>query len=155
MGAMTPRLRIALSGLVVGGVLSACEAPSVSSTPEQREQSGQAEQTRMARVGDTLRLSGNEEGLEMQVTLMNVVDPAKSGNAFIKPQKGKRFVGVKLELANVGERVYKDSPSNGAVVVDAKSQQYNATIAGVEPDLGTPTIAQGDKRVGFLTFEVP
>jgi hypothetical protein len=59
----------------------------------------------------------------MQVTLMKVVDPARSGNSSFKPGKGKRFVGVQLELANVGKRVFNDTPSNGAVVVDVKFQQ--------------------------------
>jgi len=51
--------------------------------------------------------------------------------------------------------VYADSPANGAALIDARSQQWESTIGGIEPDLGSPKIAPGDSRVGFITFEVP
>jgi Domain of unknown function (DUF4352) len=89
----------------------------------------------------------------MQVTVSKVIAPARSSMQFIRPEQGKRFVS--LQLANVGSAVYNDSPSNGAVLVDDQSHQYSATIAGMEPDIGSPTIAAGDKRIGLMTFDVP
>jgi hypothetical protein len=91
----------------------------------------------------------------MKVTLLAVVDPAQPSSSFLKPKKGNHYVAVELRLTNVGEANYNDSPSNGAVLIDKSDFQYESSLGEVEPDLGSPIIAPGDSRVGFITFEVP
>ena len=87
---------------------------------------------------------------------MKIVDPAKSGNEFFQPEQGFRYVGIRLRLENISEVVYNDSPSNGAVVVDTDDQGFDASFFdAVEPSLGSLKIAPGDRRAGFITFEVP
>jgi len=62
---------------------------------------------------------------------------------------------VEIALTNVGSTVYNDSPSNGAALIDTADQQYTDTsFESKEPDIGSPTIAPGDRRVGWLTFTV-
>jgi hypothetical protein len=109
-----------------------------------------------ASVGGTLTLAGNEEGLQMDVTLLKVVDPAKASDEFLKPGKGKRYAAFQLRLANVGDVLYQDSPSNGAAVVDTEDQQFSASFFdAVEPGLGSLRIRPGDQRAGYITFELP
>jgi len=93
----------------------------------------------------------------MKDTPLRVIDRAAPADPFIGPAKGKRFVAVEVRLQNVGSVVYRDFPSNGAVLVDTRSRQYQSTLWDVKagPALAQTTIAQGDKRIGFITFEVP
>ena len=128
---------------------------------EQRDPSG-TEQTaaevpsRTAVVGDAITLAGFDDGVSVRVELLEVVDPAESGNEFVQPEQGNRYVAVRLRLTNVGEAVYEDSPSNGATVIDTDDQQFAASFSdAVEPGLGTLTIKQGDRRAGFITVEIP
>jgi hypothetical protein len=108
-----------------------------------------------AELGDSITLDGNEDGLEMSVTPLKVVDPAKSDDGFSEPKAGNRYVAIQVRLENVGTIAFSDSPSNGAVVIDAKDQSYSASIFDeVKPAFGSVKIAPGDGRVGFLTFEL-
>jgi hypothetical protein len=61
---MALQLRAMLSAMIGAGALSGCGEKTVSSEPEARQKSGQqAQQKRTAAVGDTLKLSGKEQGL--------------------------------------------------------------------------------------------
>jgi hypothetical protein len=153
---------IGASALLLAGC--GLSSPTVSTTPDPNErQESQASQHRerqakdVATLGDSLTLAGTEYGLKMRVTLLRVVDPASPANAYLGPGKGNRFVAVGVELANVGARVYRDFPANGAVLIDSRSHQFQSAVWDVKagPTLGQATIARGDKRVGFITFEVP
>jgi hypothetical protein len=87
---------------------------------------------------------------------MKVANNAKADNEFLEPEAGKRYFAVKLRLENTGSAIYQDSPSNGASVVDTDDQEYDASISdAVEPGLGSLKIRPGDRRVGWITFEVP
>jgi hypothetical protein len=90
----------------------------------------------------------------MAVTVTKVKDPTKAPK-FFGPGKGKRYVGVEVRLENVGSVVYSDGSGNGAVVVDTRDHEYDATISGLDQELGSPKIAPEDARVGLIGFEVP
>ncbi|MFD3330541.1 DUF4352 domain-containing protein [Streptomyces sp. NPDC058701] len=94
----------------------------------------------------------------MAVTLVKVVDPAGAKNEFATPVAGTRFVAVQFRLKNTGTAVYKDSPGNGARVVDAQGQQFDTAFYPSNAGASFPgsiTVAPGDTGLGFLTFEVP
>lgn len=109
-----------------------------------------------AGIGDTIELAGSEDGASVAVTVMKVVDPAQY-EAYLGPQKGNRYVGIKLRLHNTGSTVYDDCPSNGAALIDAQEQQWAemALGAALKPDFVCLKIRPGDKRVGYVSFEVP
>jgi len=50
-----------------------------------------------------------------------------------------------------------ETDRDGAVLIDSKSQQYDPDITDpVGPGIGSSVkIAPGDKRVGYISFEVP
>ncbi|PZG04394.1 DUF4352 domain-containing protein, partial [Nonomuraea aridisoli] len=110
-----------------------------------------------AAVGGALTLAGNDPGLEMTVTVTKLVDPA-TGDQFSQPGTGRKLVAVELTLENSGQAVYSDSPTNGAVLIDAEGQQYHSTLHDVQEGQsfgGSATINTGDVRKGVIVFEVP
>ncbi|MFF4197033.1 DUF4352 domain-containing protein [Nonomuraea sp. NPDC001831] len=109
-----------------------------------------------ASVGGAITLEGFE-GLKMAVTLTKLVDPATAGQ-YQAPKAGYRLVAVQLTLKNVGPTVYSDSPTNGAVLIDADDQQYQSSFQDVREGQGfggTATINNGDSRKGVIVYEVP
>jgi len=109
-----------------------------------------------AGIGDTIELAGSEDGASVAVTVIKVVDPAPY-EAYFGPQKGNRYVGIKLRLHNTGSTVYDDCPLNGSALIDAQDQEWTEPALGsaLKPDFVCLKIRSGDKRVGYVSFEVP
>ncbi len=145
------------AGLVLA--LTACAAGTeVTSTPDgpQEGQQPRAEAGRTAKVGDKITLAGSDENLKVAVTVLKVVN-TRSTDAF-EPEKGNRFVAVRIALKNTGTLPYDDSPSNGAKLLDADDQQYDAAlVTGVAagPLLDSVKMAPGKGRQGVIVFSVP
>lgn len=142
--------RLALIGLVG---LVACTGTSIKTSDKDSPATAENPPT-SAGIGDTITLRGSSESLLMEVTVVKVVDPAKAPK-FFGPGRGKRYIAVQIRLTNIGSEVYNDSPSNGAVIIDTDDQQFLANIDIIEPGIGSPQIAAGESRLGFLTFELP
>jgi hypothetical protein len=112
-----------------------------------------------AKVGDAITLSGNVTGSKAAVTAMKVVDPTTSTDGFSTPAAGSRYVAVQFQIQNTGTVAYDDSPINGAKVIDASGQQFDATITSsvsagpVFP--ATVKLPPGEKALGYIVFEVP
>ena len=116
--------------------------------------SGAPEEARTARIGDSITVE-DLDGTPLKVTLVGIEDPVTSDNEFIQPDAGNRFVGVRLRIRNQGDAPYEDSPSNGAAVVDGQDVEWDGNVfEAKEPSLGTVTIAPGDSREGWISFEV-
>lgn len=110
-----------------------------------------------AKVGDTIALKGND-GSKLDVTVVKVVDPAKSSDEFTTPESGNRFVGVQFRLVNTGSKAYSDSPSNGAQIADSQGQQFESTFADITagPSMSSDVkLRPGAKALGWIVFEVP
>ncbi|MFJ6518699.1 DUF4352 domain-containing protein [Streptomyces filamentosus] len=165
-------LALALSGLLAAAAVACSDetvtttpasSPPVSRTPAQEtpdtvQPSPTPSRASSATVGDTLDLTGIGDDEKLAVTVVRVVDPAGAEDQYSSPDAGMRFVAVQFRLKNTGTAVYKDSPSNGAKVVDTQGQQFDATYEDSNAGPGFPggvTIAPGDTGLGFITFEVP
>lgn len=158
-------LLLAVTLLGIGAIACAEETITDEPDPESEQQAGQepeeakdeqpAEETN-AKVGDSITLSGTDEGLEMKVSVMTVQDPAKNLEAFTSPSKGSRFVGIQLELENVGSVAYADAPTNSAVLIDTSGQGHDATFATLKSEFNSNLrIQSGASQVGFIPFEIP
>ena len=165
-------LALILTGLLTS-VAVACSDDDVTTTPTTSATSSPAQQTSpteqpgtpsptspppTATVGDTIDLTGVETEERLAVTVVKVVDPAQGENQFSSPDSGMRFVAVQFRLKNTGTVVYDDSPSNGARLVDAQSQHFDAAYEDTTAGPGFPgsvAVAPGDTALGFITFEVP
>jgi hypothetical protein len=135
-------------------LLGACTEPTIK-TSDRRSGDAASGSSEPAQVGDTIQLHGNDEGLVMAVTVSKVEGPAKAPGGLFGPDKGNRFVAIEIRLENAGSVVYSDSPGNGAVVVDTGDHEYDATISGLDQELGSTRIGPQDARVGLIVFEVP
>lgn len=126
----------------------AAAADGQQASPQPEAQSGPAT------LGDSITLETFEES-DIQVTPVQIRDPARSSNQFIEPDPGNRYVGIRVRIRNTGNAPYDDSPSNGAAVIDAGDVEWDASVFdAIEPALGSVRIAPGDARVGWITFEV-
>lgn len=167
---MRRMLSLALSGLLAVAVACSDEtvsttpasSPPVSRTPAQETPATASPSPTPSRasaaVGDTLDLTGIGDDEKLAVTVVRVVDPAGAKNQYASPGAGMRFLAVQFRLKNTGTAVYKDSPSNGATVVDTQGQQFDTAYEDTSAGPGFPgsvTIAPGDTGLGFITFEVP
>lgn len=119
---------------------------------------GKPHKPKVARVGDTISLKGQEAGEKLDVTVIKWLDPAKSADEFSTPAAGKRWVAAQIQLVNTGSATYSDSPSNGVQVADSQGQRFEATIGEITAgpqmtsDLKLPA---GDKALGWIVLEVP
>lgn len=160
-GPMRARLMLLVAATLLGIGAIACAEETITDEPdvegeEQPEEEQPAEEKTTAKVGDSITLSGNEEGLEVKVTVMTVQDPAKNLEAFTSPSKGGRFIGIQLKLENVGSVVYADAPTNSAVLIDTSGQGHDATFATLKTEFNSNLrIQPGASQVGFIPFEIP
>ncbi|MFI7454697.1 DUF4352 domain-containing protein [Nonomuraea sp. NPDC049714] len=128
-----------------------------SAEPTEDPESAAEAQPSTAAVGGALTLAGIDPGLKMTVTLTKVVNPATPGQ-YSKPKTGNKLVAIELTLANSGQAVYDDAPTNGATLIDGEGQQFRPTYSDVGEGQafgGTSTINMGDSRKGVIVFEVP
>lgn len=113
---------------------------------------------RMARVGDSLTLLGNESGERLQLTVDQVLDPLSVGPDD-QADSGQRFVGVQITIRNVGSVVYSDSPSNGSTLLSDTNEQATDEIVTGGPcgnDFqSSVNIAPGGVQQGCIPFELP
>ncbi len=150
---------LAVSTAALGLALTGCApATEVTSTPDDAggDPSKRANQT--AKVGSQITLTGMEKELKIAVKVARVIRNAKGKDEFNRPEKGSRFVAVQIVLKNVGTQAYDDSPTNGAKLIDADDQQYDADFSEIAagPFIGSAVkIAPGNSRKGFIVFLVP
>ncbi len=149
--------------LIAGGLaLAGCDTtvtsepdsepdPAVAEDGAAPDSSGSGKES--AAVGDSITLDGFDT--TVQATVLEVQNPVPSTNQFIEPDAGNQFAAVRMRIRNTGDAPFDDSISNGAAVVDARDVEWDATIFEVkEPALGSLTIAPGDSRQGWVSFEV-
>ncbi|CAM5493685.1 hypothetical protein SALBM135S_05354 [Streptomyces alboniger] len=151
-------MRNRLSGIAATvlalGALTACGTTGgeVAADPEATVSGGRS------RSGDTIRLTGLEGGSTLDVTVVEVADPAKSAEKFSGPERGKRWLGIQFRLVNTGARAYADSPQNGVQVTDAEGQRFQTTFAEITagPAMSTDVrLKPGAKALGWVVVEVP
>lgn len=167
---MYARARLATAATIAVVSLTACSAGStVTDTPKAKTSSSKeaapdtpAEETpaapKVAKVGDTIALTGTEDGSKLDVTVVKVADPAKSADEFFAPEDGNRWVGVQFQLVNTGTIAYGDSPANGAQIADAQGQQFTSTFADITagPSMASSVnLKPGAKALGWIAFELP
>ncbi|MEU5927825.1 DUF4352 domain-containing protein [Streptomyces antimycoticus] len=117
-----------------------------------------SQQPKAARIGDTITLSGQDDGQQLDVTMKKWLDPANSADEFTAPAAGKRWVAVQIQLTNTGTTTYSDSPSNCIQAADTDGQRFDSTFGDITAgpqmtsDLKLPA---GDKALGWVVIEVP
>lgn len=133
-------------------------AANTSTTSAPSKAASTSAAPKAAKVGDTIDLSGGDE--HIQITLVKLVDPAKSTDEYRTPKPGNRFIAVQMRIVNVNSKAYTGDPMARTVAKDADGQVFEADFSPAQTDVGQPmdsglTLAPGDKALGVLTFEVP
>lgn len=145
------------SGATVTDTPKAAPTPAAKATPKAATSKTPAT-PKVAKVGDTIALTGTEDGSKLDVTLVKVADPAKPRDEFFAPEDGNRWIGVQFRLLNTGTVAYSDSPGNGVQIADSQGQQFTSTFADITagPSMGSSvTLKPGAKALGWIVFEVP
>lgn len=97
------------------------------------------------------------EGIE--VTPVQLMDPAKTESEYSKPAAGKHYVAVKLELVNKGSVAYEGNANNNTLIIGSDNQTYTTAFFGVKDCTnfahGTYTLAPGASASGCVSFELP
>ncbi len=94
-----------------------------------------------------------------QVTLLKVIDPAKSADPFMTPQPGSRIVGVVFRITALAGSPQGEDANNDATILGSDGQAYTAGFDGIAGysnfEVGVIHVAQGGTVVGAVTFQVP
>lgn len=148
--------------------LTACTGEETVNTTPKKSASKAAESSekktddttakKTAAVGDTLTLTGFEDGEQLDVTLKKWLPTAKGANEFEVPQDGKRWAAAQFELVNTGSKVYADSPANGAKAADSEGQRFDSWFGEIAagPAMSSDvSLPKGEKALGWIVFEVP
>ncbi|MEV6395124.1 DUF4352 domain-containing protein [Streptomyces sp. NPDC051907] len=122
--------------------------------PQRAATSGRAS---TAWLGDSADLRGKRLGEHLQMSVQAYVDPALSVKKKLRPQSGKRWMGVEMAVANVGGKPF-DASSGKMWAVDGKGKRYPSIKAG-EITTGFPlklnALPVGEDTHGWVVFEVP
>jgi hypothetical protein len=161
MRAMRVRSIAVLLVAVVGVLaLAASGSSKTSNTPVSTGSTtpgGSPAPAAVAHVGATIAVSGG--GQKANVTLVQVIDPAKGAKDYMSPDAGKRFVGVKLTVQNTGSQTLKDDVNITASVKGADGQSYTPTFSDIAGCTnftnGSYTLSPNESVTGCATFELP
>jgi hypothetical protein len=100
-------------------------------------------------VGDLVQLG------DWHIRVHGVTDPLTSGNQFLNPAAGNRWVGVDAEVTNNGTNAQVVSSILCFELLDSANVEYTMALA---PDAQQPPdgeVAPGTSRRGTLVYEVP
>ncbi len=113
--------------------------------------------TNQGRVGDPIRLAERQLALRVRVT--DILDPLPVPAADVPLGKGARFVGVAVEITNVGKTVYDESPLGGSALLtrDGRETQPVGVLGGpcARGFASNVRVEPGQTRSGCVAFEVP
>jgi hypothetical protein len=144
------RVSVVALALIAGLTLSGCGASSSGAAGR----TGSSAATK-GDFGPAVTLEALN-GQPIEVTLLQVEDPATSDDPTLTPGEGKRYVAGEFRLRNTGQEGYADTPSNGTKVIGTTDAEWGANLFDpVAPGFGSLTIAPGTERTGWITFEVP
>lgn len=148
-------IAIVMAAIAVSLAVVACGTETTTSEPVTPDDGGTTPAKAKAGVGDTLSIAGNDSKLEVTLLKTKRVAAVKVYGTEMSPTA----YGVQLRIKNVGDKVYDDSVSNCAVLVDKKDQTHNAEFMMVDKGgdtlsgmLESVKISPGDQRSGWVYF---
>ena len=131
-------------------------APEMAASDAAAPESSSGSEAGAAAVGDTLTLtSENNSDGQIKVTVI------KTGKAPAETDWHGPLFGVYMTVANVGSTRFDGSPSAASTIIDTQDQSHGGSgfFQGADGDyldgqLGDVDIAPGDKRTGWVYFEL-
>lgn len=111
-------------------------------------------ETRRARLGQTLRLTGSTDDTDIEVTVGPMSDPFAAGE-LEEPPVGTRYVAFVVSVRNRSSLRYDDSLSNGAKLVTTANTTLATTFVRRCSDTDAVNVPPREVRVGCVVFAVP
>ena len=111
-------------------------------------------ETRRARFGQILRLTGSEDTTDVEVTVGGIADPFPPAE-FEEPPPGTRYVVVAIGVRNRSRVRYDDNLSNGAKLITTSNTTIASTLVGQCADSDSVSVPYREVRVGCVGFTVP
>lgn len=112
-------------------------------------------------VGDPATVYASDGTEAAQVTVTDVTDPFEDWAEYYDPQVGERYIVVKIEIENTGERPFAFEPYEFQLL-DSVGRLYSgfysfrdAASVVETPDLEAASMLPGESIVGALNFTVP
>lgn len=100
----------------------------------------------------------DDQNNKMEVTLTQIIDPAKPANEFGTPDNGNRFVGAKFSIKGISGE-FSDDANTDAVLIGSDGQTYQPDfndIAGCTNfNAGSYSVSPGQTTIGCVVFQVP
>ncbi|MEU9146929.1 hypothetical protein [Streptomyces sp. NPDC048349] len=109
-----------------------------------------------ARVGEAVRVHGQQVGRHLEAVLRAYVDPAVSVEKNFAPSAGKRWVAASMSFVNVGGASYG---ALGRMWAHDGAGQRHPVVPTGELTTGKPlvfdSLAVGERAEGWVVFEIP
>lgn len=162
---------LAVAGLVVSALSSkgtgASSAGSHASTPAAASVgAGQptaatasvAQPTGPGVIGSSFTVQDGSDDT-YQVTLVRIIDPGKSADQFVTPDRGSRLVGIVFRITALTGSPQGEDADNDCTVVGNDGKVYTAVFDSIigytNFEVGVIHAAQGATVTGAVTFELP
>ncbi len=107
----------------------------------------EAPPTKTYKMGDLVDLNG-------KTMAVNAVADYISGNQFLIPKSGNKFVAVDITLQNNSKDPYIYNALEFKLH-DNQDYSYDMAVSDKDPQLSSGTIQPGEKTRGFITYEIP
>ncbi|MEI7560493.1 MAG: hypothetical protein WCJ63_07850, partial [Actinomycetes bacterium] len=101
------------------------------------------------------KLVSDYQGHQYEIRPLEVLDSLTPLHEAVTLTRGKRLLGVRMEIRNLSSERLDDTPEWDLVLVDGLGKKHeSAHIASVEPPLGGLHLEPGDRRVGVVCWEL-
>lgn len=88
-----------------------------------------------------------------------LIDPAQTGNQFLNPDAGKRFVAVEIQITGQSSGTDTGDANTNVSVVGSNNQVYTASFFPVSEctdfSSGQFTLNKGESETGCVTLQLP
>jgi hypothetical protein len=92
--------------------------------------------------------------LEGKTVAVNAVEPYTSGNQFLMPKSGNKFVAVDITLKNNSKGPYSYNPLEFKLH-DNQDYGYSMAATDKEPTISADALQPSQTTRGFIVFEIP
>lgn len=101
----------------------------------------------------------NETKQYEAVKFVALIDPAQTGNQFLNPDAGKRFVAVEIQITGQSSGTDTGDANTNVSVVGSNNQVYTASFFPVSEctdfSSGQFTLNKGESETGCVTLQLP
>ena len=149
------KLAAVVMSLTFSGIATGCSTSDQPNEPAQKSGDDSEMEKPRSKIGGSITLKGTDTTIK---TKLLGVDRELDVGEFDQPEEGRKYVGIRIRLTNVGEGTYEDAPGVGAKLITSEGgQDEAAVITGGECGgefANAATISPGSSRTGCLPFEI-